>query len=163
MKNKFVQLAALLVVGVGVVFGVTFTSQFTGSGGKEKEKQEKKEPEPPIRFDLSVADAHRPGGPECELHMPYVYDFWFENVNSRPVKIGVRDTTCKCTKVEVGSLPKEWKSKIVAKLVGRAAAYFQQTALMVAPAAVERELARRPSDVPVQWQLIKDKLTGVNQ
>src|SRR5947209_13276679 len=109
MKNKFVQLAALIVVGVGVVFVVAFTSQFTETVRKEKETEKKKEQETPIRFAEEAAPIDRPGGPECELHRLYWYDFWFENTKASPVQIGVRETTCKCTKVEVATLPKEWK------------------------------------------------------
>ena len=165
MKKSLVPLAVLVVALVGVAVVATFTPQFIGSARSEKANEPTRRTESPIRFAQTVADANRIGGPVCELYRTYHYAFWFENTASTPVQLGVRNTSCYCAKVEVGTLPKEWKDKLAAKQAARTAAYFQQqTPLnLVGPVAWERELAGGTSDVDVQWLSIKDKTAGIHR
>jgi len=48
----------------------------------------------------------RPAQPGLRGKVPGTLDFWFENDTAAPVEMGLRDKSCKCTRVEVRVVPR---------------------------------------------------------
>jgi hypothetical protein len=129
MKRALVtptQAVVLVVAVVGVVSVVTYTCTLIGnSPGKETGP-----PAPagnPVQLDFpeltaqaQPAEGEETTDIECEWHVPNHYNFWFHNTAGAPVKVWSRVKSCKCTKVELASVPDSWKGLAKAELESRA-------------------------------------------
>jgi len=111
-EKQSIQMAILLVIVVGLVFVIAFASQYlqhrstSTRDGVERTASRTRScfPEP------WAWSPGRPASPAYEWKVPGTLDFWFENDTAAPVEMGLKDKSCKCTRVEVRVVPREWKS-----------------------------------------------------
>jgi hypothetical protein len=110
MKSPGRIVLAVIAV-VGLVAGMTFIMQY--QVGIEEPQQQASPGQG--RPDAKEVMLHFPDGTKKQWHPPSdgqfeqqtngFYDFWFQNDNSVPVRMGLRSKSCKCTEVAVGVLP----------------------------------------------------------
>lgn len=109
MKNLSVKQLVLLGLGVVVVvFVATYARTYIGATAKPAVSRTTGMPSRQLAF-TSVAwpeDAEA-AAPDYELHVPGHHAFWFKNESDKPVQVSLFSKTCKCTKVEICTLPQE--------------------------------------------------------
>jgi hypothetical protein len=115
--NQTLKIAIPVVVGMAVIFGVTFFAQYTPkSGENEGEGGSGGGNEPPLRFFSS--ERHWDPSPLASLQhrtFPGFYErvdapnaaaFWFENRNPKPVRMQIAKVSCSsCSGARVAPIP----------------------------------------------------------
>jgi hypothetical protein len=121
-----------LVVLVVMVFLITFAMNYVGDSGDNKSGGNDPK-QPPSYARLKFTDRKHPpeGGAPYEyqeFRQPGSHDFWFENDNAEPVKVGVEAKNCTCAGVELFVVPESERWKERQKQVAKAAAEQMGTA-----------------------------------
>jgi hypothetical protein len=114
--KSILQYAALLIVIIGAVFGLTFLTQNTsapvekkGSGVGDAAETESGSPLTVIEKEAVWDENDRAYKAEFEQGSHGHYDFWVSNSHSKPVDVALLTTSCMCTEVQLGIIPPaEW-------------------------------------------------------
>jgi hypothetical protein len=141
------QLTIAVVLLAAMVFVVTFAMNYLGGGSAPKQV----EPDRP-RLELLFANKEFPprdknpmASLEREDKSTGHQDYWFCNLNDKPVKVGLSGKNCKCTNVEAFVLPAAASARLVPdpKAVENDAAL----AKLVAPAAGKSDVEAQAAKV----------------
>src|SRR5262249_23179580 len=115
--STLIKLATLIVVAVGLVFGVTYLRIMVGGpsrtdqpgpGNANFTKPQLKFPELDAKAARAFQEKPEPkeGPAEVEWKQDGHRIFLFENLEDKPVKVGLRGVNCsRCTKVHVALVP----------------------------------------------------------
>jgi hypothetical protein len=113
MRSYGLQIVLAIVALIGIVGGVTYMSFYQTTAPLPKEPP----PPPPtkgtgnLRFvPTNSVQWDPPWFGDFEVHQPGQYDFWFENTKQTPVELGLRQTSCKCSSVQVAIFTAEEKA-----------------------------------------------------
>ena len=105
------QIVLAIVAVVGLVAGITFLKQYQLGGGGEgfvkptNQTGGPKLTELKLNFPMTKWAWKSPADGQFEQRTAGFKDFWFQNDNAVPVKLGLKYKSCKCSDVSVGVLP----------------------------------------------------------
>src|SRR5688572_5612701 len=111
---KTFQIAVLIAVVVGMVFGLTFLTQYTRAPAERPAVTA--DPvvaaAPPLRVPEKVA-VWDPANPEYSAEFEKGgkghYDFWVSNPNPKPITLFLLSKSCTCAEVQLGEVaPAAW-------------------------------------------------------
>src|SRR5271165_5863022 len=110
------QVVLPIVIVIGLIGGVTFVAQYSGTRPRDRVTgpilPSNLGGDPLLVFPVSDGAWELTNDPdktpyvgEFEVRNPGHYDFWFRNTTPSPVDLKLAYTSCRCTKLQVGSPP----------------------------------------------------------
>lgn len=107
------QVVLPIALVIGLVFGVTYMSNWTPSGRDKDLIPDGEQLAVPVIFAITSARPDpdvkllRHYRSDYEVGQPGQFDFWFKNPNAREATLVLSLTNCTCTGVEVGTLDRD--------------------------------------------------------
>ena len=106
MRSFSIRQLVLLGLGVvTVVFGVAYARMYIGTPPPPTGADKVKAAQLTFSSVLWPDEATDQSGPPYELHVAAHHAFWYRNDTDKPVEVSLISKTCKCTKVEICTLP----------------------------------------------------------
>jgi hypothetical protein len=102
--KKTGQLVAAVGALAALVFGVTFAVNYLGNSGGTESKTTPDEPSKAtlsLNFPVKKYPPDEESALEVEMNKAGFHDFWFQNDNDQPVKLGLIRKNCTCSSVEL--------------------------------------------------------------
>lgn len=110
------QVVLPIVAIAGIVFGITYMSNYTASDRSKKNDDTKSgNVVQPLKFAITKVAPDpsdwrlKDWNSDLEVGAKGSFDFWFTNVSEQPVRLAVMGTSCQCAGVDAAILPMaEW-------------------------------------------------------